>query len=46
MRILEMIEHATSPDHDDGAFHENAYSLARSAKEQSKSRAGLMVEQA
>lgn len=34
MNILEMIEHATAPSHDDGAFHENAYSLARSAKEQ------------
>lgn len=25
---LRNIEHATAPSHDDGAYHENAYSLA------------------
>jgi len=25
---LQLIEHATSPTHDDGAYHENAHSLS------------------
>ena len=28
---LQMIEHATAPTHDDDAFHENAYTLAKEA---------------
>lgn len=30
-RTLELIEHATSPDHDDGGHHEAAWELARAA---------------
>lgn len=28
LEAMKMIEHATEPSHDDGAYHENAYSLA------------------
>lgn len=31
LAALEMIKHATAPTHEDGAFHENAYSLADAA---------------
>lgn len=33
---LQLIEHATAPTHDDGAYHENAYELARSALKDEK----------
>jgi hypothetical protein len=28
LAAMKMIEHATEPSHDDGAYHENAYSIA------------------
>lgn len=31
LAAMKMIEHATEPSHDDGAYHENAYSLAVAA---------------
>lgn len=33
---LRLIEHATAPTHDDGAYHENAYELARTALKDEK----------
>jgi uncharacterized coiled-coil DUF342 family protein len=33
---LENIEHATAPTHDDGGYHENAYTLARNALKEPK----------
>ena len=31
LEALKLIEHATAPTHDDGAYHENAHELARAA---------------